>query len=211
MILAFDAAGTDLSVALAGPDGSLIGERAWTSAQRQSAELLPAALELLGEGGGGLDAVSAVAVGLGPGSFTGLRVALALAKGLAFGLRRPLFGEPSLPAWLEASPGAEAALARAGAGEAYVLARDAGEPRIAPASVVADRFADRPVVAPAELAAALGLGRAVSPRAGSILARRAAARLREGMPGDDLRRLEPIYLRPPRGLDAAPEGEVRWL
>ena len=129
VIIAIDAASTDLSLALAEPDGTLIADDAWSSAQRQSAELLPRLLALLDRVERPLGTTTVVAVGTGPGSFTGLRVAMALAKGLAFGLRIPIVGVPSLEAWLDADPEAVAAIARAGAREAYVLER--GERRAA--------------------------------------------------------------------------------
>jgi tRNA threonylcarbamoyl adenosine modification protein YeaZ len=211
MILAIDGASTDLSIALAEPDGSAVAEDAWTSAQRQSAELLPRVLGLLESSGRSLGHLSAVAVGTGPGSFTGLRVAMSLAKGLAVALDRPIVGVPSLVAWLEDEPETVAALARAGAREAYVLARDAAEPAIADAQVVRDRLANRPVVAPTELAAAFELSHSRPPAAAPTIAAMAARRLAAEPDGDDLRRLEPIYLRAPRGLADAPEGVVRWL
>lgn len=209
MIIAIEAASTDLSVALADPDGTTIGELAWTSAQRQSAELLPRLLELLD--GRPLSDITAVAVGTGPGSFTGMRVAMSLAKGLAIGLGRPILGEPSLPAWLAAAPGAEAAVARAGAREAYVLARDAEAPLIGDAEMIAERLGERPVVAPGEVAAAFGLARATAPRAATAIAQRAVERLARDPSGDDVRTLEPIYLRAPRGVEGEPGGAVRWL
>lgn len=209
MIIAIEAASTDLSVALADPDGTPIGELAWTSAQRQSAELLPRLLELFD--GRSLTDITAVAVGTGPGSFTGLRVAMSLAKGLAIGLDRPILGEPSLPAWLAAAPRAEAAVARAGAREAYVLVRGGETPRIGDAETIAERLGDRPVVASAEVAAAFGLARATAPQAAAAIARRAAARLARDAAGDDVRTLEPIYLRAPRGVEGEPTGAVRWL
>jgi hypothetical protein len=43
------------------------------------------------------------------------------------------------------------------------------------------------------------------------MAREASARLLVDPAGDDLRRLEPIYLRAPRGVIEAAEGQVRWL
>jgi tRNA threonylcarbamoyl adenosine modification protein YeaZ len=205
-----DGASADLSIAVAEPDGTLIRADQWTSAQRQSAELLPRLIDLVAASGRSLDSVSAVAVGIGPGSFTGLRVALALAKGLAFSLERPIVGVPSLEAWLASDPAAEAALARAGAREAYVLQRDHTAPVIGDHDRVRERLRTEPVVAPDELAAAIGLERATPPRAAAWIAARAAARLEEG-DADDVRRLEPVYLRAPRGLEREPEGAVRWL
>ncbi|MEJ7804125.1 MAG: tRNA (adenosine(37)-N6)-threonylcarbamoyltransferase complex dimerization subunit type 1 TsaB, partial [Candidatus Limnocylindria bacterium] len=116
-----DGASTDLSIALTEPDGTLLADDAWSSGQRQSAELLPRLLALLARIDRPVRDASAVAIGTGPGSFTGLRVAMSLGKGLAVGLRVPIVGVPSLPAWLEADPDGTGALARAGAREAYLL------------------------------------------------------------------------------------------
>ena len=211
MILAIDGASTDLSIALADDAGVAIAADAWTSAQRQSAELLPRVLVLLGSSGLAIGDVTAVAVGTGPGSFTGLRVAMALAKGLALALERPIVGVPSLAAWLEQEPDAVAAVARAGAREAYVLPRDAELPVIVERDRLASRLAGAPIVAPRELVDAFELTHSRPPAAASAIARLAAQRLAADPAGDDLQRLEPIYLRAPRGLSAAPEGEVKWL
>jgi tRNA threonylcarbamoyl adenosine modification protein YeaZ len=210
VIIALDGTSTDLSVALAQRDGVLIGDDAWSSAQRQSSELLPRLLSLLERHGRPIGDATALAVGTGPGSFTGLRVAMALAKGLAVALGRPIAGVRSLPAWLDAEPDAVAAVARAGASEAYVQLRDEPEPAIAGRDQLVGRIGDRLVVAPAELAEAFGLRTAVSPRAAAAMARTAAQRLAVDPGGDDLRRLEPRYLRAPRGVEAAGAEAVRW-
>jgi tRNA threonylcarbamoyladenosine biosynthesis protein TsaB len=211
VIIAIDAASTDLGLALAEPDGEPLGEEVWSSAQRQSAELLPRLLELLGRAGRDLSATSALVVGTGPGSFTGLRVAMALAKGLAVALGRPIVGIPSLPAWLAAQPDAGAAIARAGAREAYLLVRGMPDPVIVDRGAIGEHLSDASVVAPAELATAFELHHATSPRGAAAMARQASARLSVDPPGDDVRRLEPIYLRAPRGVVEAAEGRVRWL
>lgn len=207
MIIGIDAASTDLSVAVVADDGTFVAEDAWTSEQRQSAELLPRLLALLEASDAGLGDTTLVAVGTGPGSFTGLRVSMALAKGLAVGLGRRLAGIGSLEAWLETDADAVAAVARAGAREAYVLPRGADRPLVADERTLHERLGGRRVVAPAELAAAFGLAHAVSPRAAAVIALRASER----PGGDDPRTLEPVYLRPPRGLEAAPAEEVQWL
>jgi tRNA threonylcarbamoyl adenosine modification protein YeaZ len=211
VIVAIEAAATDLSLALAAPDGSPIADDAWTSERRQSAELLPRLLALLAREGRELRGVTAVGVGIGPGSFTGLRVAMALAKGLAAGLGCPIVGVPSLRAWLDAEPGAEAAVARAGAREAFVLGRDDDAPVVQSADEVGARFRTAPVVAAGELADAFGLTGATPPRGAVAVAAETARRLAADPAGDDLRTLEPAYLRPPRGL-AAPEptGAAPW-
>jgi tRNA A37 threonylcarbamoyladenosine modification protein TsaB len=136
---------------------------------------------------------------------------MALAKGLALALERPIVGVPSLAAWLEQEPDAVAAVARAGAREAYVLPRDAELPVIVERDRLASRLAGAPIVAPRELVDAFELTRSRPPAAAAAIARLAAQRLAADPAGDDLQRLEPIYLRAPRGLSAAPEGEVKWL
>ncbi len=211
MIIAIDAASTEVSVALAAPDGSAIVEDAWSSGHRQSAELLPRLLALFDASARTLRDTGAVAVGTGPGSFTGLRVAMSVAKGIAAALGRPIVGVPSLEAWLASDTEAVAAASRAGAHEAYVLAR--GEPRAAvvPGAGLAELADGRPIVAAGELADAFGLASARPPRAALALAALASRRLAGDPAGDDLRALEPVYLRQPRGVEGEPEGAVRWL
>jgi tRNA threonylcarbamoyladenosine biosynthesis protein TsaB len=211
VIVAIEAASTDLSLAIADPDGTHIVEDAWTSERRQSAELLPRLLALLDREGRELGQVTGVGVGSGPGSFTGMRVAMALAKGLSIALGRPLVAVPSLVAWLEADPDAEIAIARAGARDAYVQARGPEGPLIVDRDALAERLDGLTVVAPTELAEAFKLERARAPRGAAAVARSAARRLAQDPAGDDPRTVEPIYLRAPRGVPIEAEGEVRWL
>jgi tRNA threonylcarbamoyl adenosine modification protein YeaZ len=202
MILAIESASTDPSVAVAKRDGTILHIDGWNAGPRQAHELLPRLLAALELSGGSLADVVAIGIGTGPGSFTGLRVGMSVAKGLAFALQRPIIGVPSLAAWLAAEPEADAAVARAGARDAYLLVRGEALPGIVDRDQLAT--ARGRVVAPTELAAAFGLDDAIPPvRGASAVAAAVAARLNADPGGDDLDRLEPVYLRAPRGIGPA--------
>lgn len=100
-ILALETATHRLSVALW--DAGRVVERAAELPSGGSEWLLPAVGELLAEAGVGLKSLDGIAFGAGPGSFTGLRLAVGCAQGLAFGLDRPVFGIDSLAALALAS------------------------------------------------------------------------------------------------------------
>ncbi len=82
-----------------------------------------------------------VAVGLGPGSFTGLRVGIAIAQGLSEGLEIPLVGVPSLRAMAAAvpadRPGCRCVLLDARKGEVFVAAYDSDGNELLEVRVVA--------------------------------------------------------------------------
>jgi len=79
--------------------GSLEHEQPNSHAER----LLPLIEELLSEAGWPKSSVDRLGVGVGPGSFTGLRAGIALAEGLSVGLDRPLWGVGSLMAMARAA------------------------------------------------------------------------------------------------------------
>ncbi len=74
----------------------VLGELSWTSQDYHSVELAPAVADLLAKCQIKANDLAALAVALGPGSFTGLRIGLALAKGLALARRLPIVGIPTL-------------------------------------------------------------------------------------------------------------------
>ena len=209
MIIALESASSDPSLALAAPDGAAFAVDGWAAEWRQASELLPHLLTLLHGAHRELREATAIAVGIGPGSFTGLRVSMSLGKGMALALGVPLVGVPSLAAWLEGEPHARAAVARAGAQDAFLLVRGEAEPRIVPATELAVIAGGSLMVAPSELAAAFGLTGAVPPHAAAAVARMAARRLATDPRGDDLEGLEPWYLRPPRGV-GLPSAVTTW-
>lgn len=95
-ILALDTATERCSVALC-IDGQCI-ERS-IDVQRGHAELiLPMVAEVLEEGRVALRELDGIAYGRGPGAFTGVRIAIGVVQGLAFGARRPTVGVSDLAA-----------------------------------------------------------------------------------------------------------------
>jgi tRNA threonylcarbamoyladenosine biosynthesis protein TsaB len=200
MIIAIESASADPSLALVTRDGALLASDGWSADRRQGADLMPRLLALLEAQGRDLRQATGLAVGIGPGSFTGLRVGLSIGKGLAYALGLPLVGIGSLAAWLAAEPEAPAALARAGAREAWLLTRGAEVPIV----VDRDALSPQPLVGgivPTELAAAFGLEGTIAPYRGAVgVASLAVPRLATA--SDDLVTLEPAYLRAPRGLES---------
>lgn len=96
-ILAIDTSGPVAGVALA-EDDVLRAEFTLNDKKTHSQTLLPMLEQLRRMIGLELDTVDAVAVAAGPGSFTGLRIGAATAKGLGLALRKPLVEVPTLEA-----------------------------------------------------------------------------------------------------------------
>jgi len=118
MLLALDTSTQTAGLALY--DGErVLSEIIWTSRDFHTVELAPAILDAIQKSGKKIDKVEAVAVALGPGSFTGLRIGLALAKGIALARHLPVIGIPSLDILAYAQPLVNlplAAILRAGRG-----------------------------------------------------------------------------------------------
>lgn len=122
LLLALDTSTRTIGLALY--DGvQVLCESVWISQDHHTVELAPAVAEALGKSGLTYSAIGALAVSLGPGSFTGLRIGLALAKGLAIVRHLPLVGIPTLDALAAAQPVLDmpmAAVLRAGRGRLAV-------------------------------------------------------------------------------------------
>lgn len=93
-LLAFDTSTDTLSIAVRHGDAML--QHTGPGGAQASATLIPAVRGLLAQAGLPFDALDALVFGRGPGSFTGLRTACAVAQGLAFGARGGQ-GIPVLP------------------------------------------------------------------------------------------------------------------
>jgi tRNA threonylcarbamoyladenosine biosynthesis protein TsaB len=95
-ILAIDAATEACSVALL--DGEQIIERSGEAGKTQSQQILRLVQELLDEAGLSLTGLDALAASIGPGGFTGVRITVAVAQGLAYGANLPAIGITTLEA-----------------------------------------------------------------------------------------------------------------
>jgi tRNA threonylcarbamoyladenosine biosynthesis protein TsaB len=110
MLLAVDTSTTQVGLAIY--DGAqVLGEFAWRSGQRHTVELAPAITELLAHCALTMNDINVLGVALGPGSFTSLRVGLALVKGLALSRHIPLIGIPTLDILAHAQPTSKLPLA----------------------------------------------------------------------------------------------------
>ncbi len=85
-ILALEASASQLSIALM-RDGHLLTTRQHLAAHGHAVGIVPLTIETLHEAGETFDAITHVAAGCGPGSFTGIRVTLAAAKGFCMALQ----------------------------------------------------------------------------------------------------------------------------
>ena len=97
LTLAFESSATAASAALS-RDGELLGQYYQHSGLTHSRTLLPMAEELLRSTGTDISGLDSIAVARGPGSFTGVRIGISVAKGLAWALEIPITGVSTLEA-----------------------------------------------------------------------------------------------------------------
>ena len=228
-ILAIDTATTRVVIATGTPGGVADGLSTWTAGYRHGETLLPSIGRFLGEQNIRRSRLVGIVVGTGPGAFTGLRVGIATAKGLAHGLGIPLVGVSTAEALIEAFEAAEGAPA----GGATVLLLPAGpsdrivvQARTAPVPLPAG---EKPDLAPRDRLVAIdlegrapddALARGEMARAGlgQALLRAGAAKLAAigtaaadgpGTAASELETLVPDYVTLPRGVRAT-GGAVEW-
>jgi tRNA threonylcarbamoyladenosine biosynthesis protein TsaB len=94
-VLAIDTSTAQVAVAIGGRD-RVLGELRLVGGRRHAEQLVPAIRQLSTETGVALGELTMVAVGIGPGLFTGLRVGVTTAAVMAQALRIPVVGVPSL-------------------------------------------------------------------------------------------------------------------
>ncbi len=214
-ILVIDTATTRAVIALGTPDGTIVEARDWSAGYRHGEELLAQIDALLSDRGLAPADLGGLVVGTGPGAFTGLRVGLATAKGLAHALLLPIAGVATATALLSSAgdaPGAPAALLQPAGPSDRVLSRRGATPVILPGGT-------EPELHPGERLVAVDLsgrapedaqarGEAARGGLAAALLRAGVARLAAG-DADDLARLVPEYVTLPRGVRDAPgDGAV---
>jgi len=218
-ILAIDTATWNCGVALV-RDGAVLAEQAERTTSNHAGTLPRLVDETFAAAGERLERGDVVAVTIGPGSFTGLRIALSFAKGLAFAGGFRLIGVPTLDALAVAAPAVDGRLCAAldaRKQEIYAALYERMDGRLyrvgTPVAAAAERVAHAlagPCTFVGDAVESYGdvfrrvLGAAATllpsdahpPRAAAV-ARLAAARLRGDGASDDLVSLAPDYLRPP--------------
>ena len=181
-ILAFDTSAAHCAAALL-VGGAITQVTVEAMAKGQAERLMPLLQDVMTTAGLSFDDLDAVAVGVGPGNFTGIRIAVSAARGLALGLGKPAIGVSTLEAQALGYPRPCRAVADARRGMVYAQDFGGGDPspRLDAADAVGDDH-------PAET---------LVTRIAQIAADRLAS-------GTELARPAPLYIR---GADAAPASD----
>jgi len=219
MLLAIDTATRYAGLALY--DGErVLSEETWRTANYHTVELMPAIMRMLERQGTSVEVLTAVGISLGPGSFTGLRIGMGVAKGLVLAREIPLLGVPTLQTvaypHFSLQRGAICAVVEAGRGrlcaQVYRRRRGRWRPMSRPQLVSPDKLCEMTEITTffcgeidATLSAllrerladkAILASPAASLRRASYLAELAWARFQQGE-ADDVDTLSPIYLQQP--------------
>ena len=194
-ILAFDTSAAHCAAALL--CGGHITHRFEDMQKGQAERLVPMLNQMLAQAGIGWPDLNALAVGTGPGNFTGVRIAVALARGLALGLNIPAIGVTRLQALAHGLPRPITVIEDARRGAVYVQSFDdtAETARLMPVDAIGKTCPNLTgsAAGPGAIPPAMPLAEAIL----HIAAARFAAT-------PDHPRPAPFYLR---GADAAPPSD----
>ena len=200
-ILAFDTSAAHCAAALLSGD-RIVASRQEEMARGQAERLMPLLEEILVEAGVAWSDLDRIGVGIGPGNFTGIRISVAAARGLALGLDVPAIGVTSLEALSHGTAEPVVASVDARAGRVYLS--DGGEPILADPEALPDLPAGATCIGHAAEALARACGGRAAASAlpvAEAIARIAASRVTEGRPA-------PLYVRAPDAAPARPAPPV---
>ncbi|MFN7223308.1 MAG: tRNA (adenosine(37)-N6)-threonylcarbamoyltransferase complex dimerization subunit type 1 TsaB [Paracoccaceae bacterium] len=197
IILAFDTSAAHCAAALLLSDGTCL-IRQEDMAKGQAERLFPFLEDLLTEAGIGWKSLTAIGVGTGPGNFTGVRISVAAARGLALSLGIPAIGVTRMEAVAHGLPRPVTVVEEARRGEVYVQRFDSDGPH--PACIV-----------PADALKIDGAVTGSGVRSDSHSTAAAPFALAEAIALIAATRLDTAYPRPApfylRGADAAPPSD----
>nr|WP_151717729.1 tRNA (adenosine(37)-N6)-threonylcarbamoyltransferase complex dimerization subunit type 1 TsaB [Gemmobacter serpentinus] len=190
-VLGFDTSAAHCAAALLLPDGSVLN-RLEAMEKGQAERLLPLLEDLLADAGLHWRDLTRIGVGTGPGNFTGVRLSVAAARGLALGLNIPAIGVTRLEALAHGLPRPLLLAEDARRGEVYVQGFDLNGYEAARLMALAD-------LPPAPHRSGSGFADGLAPAypIAEAIARIAAARAPGAAPA-------PFYLR---SADAAPPAD----
>nr|WP_290442884.1 tRNA (adenosine(37)-N6)-threonylcarbamoyltransferase complex dimerization subunit type 1 TsaB [Rhodovulum tesquicola] len=191
-VLAFDTSAAHCAAALFCA-GRIVAERHKEMGRGQAERLMPILQAILDEAGLGWEALDGIGVGIGPGNFTGIRIAVAAARGLALGLSVPAIGVSGFEAMAEGAAGPVLVALPGPRGTVYLQPLADGMALAPPRQAAPEEMAD--ALPPGARLIGPGGFDGIAPR----IARIAATRLGRALP-----RPAPLYLRP---ADAAPPAD----
>lgn len=198
-VLAFDSSGAACSAAIRDGEGRLLARRFQPLARGHAELLMPMLRDVMAEAGLAFSGLDLIAVTTGPGSFTGIRIGLAAARGLALASALPLLGVTAFEAIAAAVPPAERR------GGALIVAIDSrrGDLFIQPFAADGAALSAPAALAPAALADA-------APAGLLVLAGDGAARARDALAALGRSALLARAGGPPDAADIAGLALARW-
>jgi len=199
LVLGLDTSGPWVALALVRGE-TLLAQTSEPMERGQAEVLMPLVQNLMAGAGAQLRDLHRIGVGTGPGNFTGVRMGVSLARGLALGLGIPAIGVTRFAARALGLTGTFAVVEDARHGACYVLDHSApgAPPRLTEISALPMEIGDIAVVGSAAAEAAAATGGAILPATFDLAEAIARIAAKAPLPQP---RPAPLYLRP---ADAAP-------
>jgi tRNA threonylcarbamoyl adenosine modification protein YeaZ len=187
LVLGFDTSAAHCAAALVCGD-SVLAARHEDMARGQAERIMPLLQDVLSAGGKDWSDLSAIGVGIGPGNFTGIRISVAAARGLALGLNIPAIGVSSFEAVAHGATSPGLPTVPGPRGQAYIAPPDQA-PYLASAVTLTDILQDTPLITPKAEQIAIEIAQVAASK----------------FTAHDLSPPAPLYIKP---ADAAPSRDA---